>query len=69
VIKSYADYNQYLYKKQSSENDPKIFFGELSKVLYCMRKDLGLSNKGLGKNGVLLLRGKITDFDEIMGYK
>lgn len=31
-----------------------------------MRKDLGLSNKGLGEDGEILIRGIFRDFDTII---
>jgi len=31
-----------------------------------MRKDLGLKNKGLGKNGEMLLRALLSDYDIII---
>lgn len=37
---------------------------KLSRVMYMMREDIGLKNKGLGKDGLNLFRGMITDFDK-----
>lgn len=65
VINAYANYMQCVYSV-----DPKIPIADLkeqmrhlSKVIQAMRKDLGLSNKGLGKDGENVLRAKLPDFD------
>lgn len=68
VINSFSDYFQYLYK---SNNRPeltnhKLHFRSLCKIMIAMRKDLGLSNKNLGEDGVKLFRALINDFDKIM---
>lgn len=69
VIKSFGEYFQYLYKHDSSnkEKDPAQFLKKLTKVIVVMRKDLGLSNKGLGNDGEEVLRAMINDFDKVMG--
>ncbi len=68
VINSFSDYFQYLYStnSDSAKMDYKIHFQKLSRILIEMRKDLGLSNKNLGKDGVRIFRALLTDFDEIM---
>ena len=38
----------------------------LSKIMYEMRRDLGLENKGLGKDGNHLLRAMFSDFEKTM---
>ena len=34
-----------------------------------MRKDIGLKNDGLGKNGEMLIRALINDYDKIWGVE
>jgi hypothetical protein len=67
VINAYSDYFQYLYHMGDNQ-DHKVHFSKLTKVMAVMRDDLGLANTELGKNGERLFRALITDFDEIM-YK
>ncbi len=64
VIKTFGDFMQYTYHQDSQEN-PKEYFGMITKVMLEMRKDLGLKNKSLGSKGELLMRALITDFDNI----
>lgn len=67
VIKSFSDYFQFLYKNNGSENfDTKKNLNFMTKIMLEMRKDLGLKNKGLGKNGEMLMRALITDYDSII---
>ncbi|WP_224996914.1 hypothetical protein [Cesiribacter sp. SM1] len=68
VINSFSDYFQYLYSAdgQTGVLDHKIHFRKLSRIMFEMRKDLGLSNKNLGKDGEKLFRALITDFDKVM---
>ena len=51
----------------NSENfDTKKNLNFMTKIMLEMRKDLGLKNKGLGKNGEMLMRALITDYDKII---
>ena len=61
----HADYMQFLFKM-----DPKIPLNDLqqqmrllSRIIKAMRKDLGLSNWGLGKDGENVLKARISDFE------
>lgn len=68
VISSFSDLMQYFYKNGSSKeptmDDPQAALKKMTNVFKCMRKDIGLSNKGLGENGEVLLRAIINDYDE-----
>lgn len=67
VINAYADYFQYLFSHDASNTmEAKVHFKKLTRILAAMRKDLGLKNKNLGKDGERLFRALITDFDKIM---
>ncbi|MFA6654003.1 MAG: hypothetical protein WCS93_06675 [Candidatus Delongbacteria bacterium] len=67
VINTYADYFQYLYNHETSNGtEYKVHFKKLTRILAAMRKDLGLKNKDLGKDGERLFRALITDFDTII---
>ena len=63
VINSFGDYFQYMYKNPDS-TETKTLFKYLSKIMMCMRDDLGLSNKSLGKNGERIFRALLSDYDE-----
>jgi hypothetical protein len=66
VINAYSDYFQYLYRNAEGMKDGDVFehFKKLTRILIAMRRDLGLSNRKLGKNGIKLMRALITDFDK-----
>ena len=68
VINRFADYIQFLYvQNMTSENkNLKLQFRKLTAIMTAMRKDLGLKNNKLGKDGINILRALITDFDETM---
>ena len=69
VIIAFSDYFQYLYDTNKTENgefDTKNHLIKLTNIMAEMRKDLGLNNKGLGKNGEMLLRAMFTDYDKII---
>jgi hypothetical protein len=68
VIKAYSDYFQYMYKQDDNEEtDSKKHLQFMTKIMLEMRKDLGLKNKGLGKNGEMLMRALIKDYDSLIG--
>ena len=64
VIKAFSDYFQYLYNPEKEE-DLKLHLSSITKIMFEMRRDIGLENKGLGENGEMLMRALITDFDKI----
>ena len=69
VIRKLSDFFQDLYKDSSALGtvgfDAKNF-KRFTSILKAMRKDLGLSNRKLGKNGEEILRAMISDFDKVM---
>jgi hypothetical protein len=66
VIKAFSDYFQLIYnQKEGEEMDTKLHLQSMTKIMAEMRKDLGLKNKGLGKNGEMLMRALIKDYDAI----
>jgi len=66
VIKAFSNYFQLIYH-QDTENgfDTKLNLLHMTKIMAEMRKDLGLKNKGLGKDGEVLMRAILKDYDEI----
>jgi hypothetical protein len=68
VINAFSNYFQFLYSINGNTQKPdaKDQIRKLTKVMIMMRKDLGLSNKGLGEDGEKLFRALITDFDTAM---
>ena len=68
VIKAYSDYFQYMFKQNDNEEtDSKKHLQFMTKIMLEMRRDLGLKNKGLGKNGEMLMRALIKDYDSLIG--
>ena len=53
VINNFSNLFQYIYTQEGEGNElnSREILTKLSKVIKAMRSDLGLSNKGLGKNG------------------
>ena len=67
VIKAFSDYFQFLYSHKTDENlDTKKNLNFMTSIMLEMRKDLGLKNKGLGKNGEMLMRALLTDYDSLV---
>jgi len=68
VINRFSDYFQYLYyiDQNPTQKNTGVHFRKLTSIMIAMRKDLGLNNKGLGKDGIYIMRALISDFDEII---
>lgn len=67
VINAFSEYFQYLYSQSNTSlSNAKVQMQKMCKVMYYMRKDLGLSNKGLGKDGIGLFRALFKDYDKLM---
>lgn len=64
VINTLSDYMQYIYKNPEGSDTKKMMKG-LGKVIGEMRRELGLSNKGLGVSGENVFRALFNDFDDI----
>ncbi|WP_245967245.1 hypothetical protein [Ulvibacterium marinum] len=68
VIIAFSDYFQFMYQQNEDEKtDSKQHLLLMTKIMVEMRKDLGLKNKDLGKNGQKLMRALIKDYDVIIG--
>ena len=68
VINSFSNYFQYLYTINNDElekGNHRKHLRLLTKIMTEMRRDLGLKNRGLGQDGIKLLRAMVTDFDKI----
>lgn len=67
VALAVGDYMQLIYNvnDKTLQSTPMYQFRMLTKVMIAMRSDLGLSNKGLGKDGEKLLRAMLSDFDKL----
>lgn len=68
VINAFGDYFQFLYHDHQDEskdifNRTRKHFMLLSQIIIKMRKDLGLSNRELGKYGQRVFRAKLRDID------
>lgn len=68
VIKVFSDYFQFIYHQDTNVNfDTRTHLLHITKIMAEMRRDLGLNNKGLGKNGEVLMRAILKDYDEMLG--
>ena len=67
VIIAFSDYFQFMYRQNDGEpTDSKQHLLYMTKIMAEMRKDLGLKNNELGRNGQMLMRALIKDYDEIL---
>lgn len=63
VIKAFSDYFQFLYAHTDNiESDSKESFRKLGRIMLAMRRDLGLSNRNLGKDGEVLFKAILKDY-------
>ena len=68
VIKAFSEYFQLIYHQDTGDGfNTKLNLLHMTKIMAEMRKDLGLKNNGLGKNGEVLMRAILKDYDEIFG--
>jgi hypothetical protein len=61
AFNEFLDYSQNL--KTANSSRPEVVLFKMAGLIAAMRKDLGLSNRGLGKHNKRLLRSAITDID------
>lgn len=74
VIKTFSDLMTHFYKRNNGEKadepmtlrETRKLLRKMTKIFKAMRKDIGLSNKGLGYNGQRLMRAMVTDYDDLM---
>lgn len=67
VIIAFSDYFQFMYHQDENEEvDSRTHLLLMTKIMVEMRKDLGLKNNDLGKNGQMLMRALIKDYDIII---
>jgi hypothetical protein len=64
VINTFADFMQFSYKNTPG-NNTKLILLKLAKVIKEMRKEVGLSNWGLGLNGERIFRAMFKDYDNL----
>lgn len=68
IVNAFGDYMQFIYAMETSKDPQKnrTHVLMLTRVMKEMRKDIGLKNDDLGKDGEKLMRAIINDFDKIM---
>lgn len=66
VINAFGDMMQYIFNQEHGvQQDPKGILQKLSRVMQEMRKELGLSNRGLGHSSERIFRAMFNDFDSL----
>jgi hypothetical protein len=63
VINAYSDMMQHSYKSGEQGFDGLHYMVLMTNVFKAMRKDIGLSNRGLRSGGIRLIRPLINDYD------
>jgi len=66
VVRAYGDFVRYTDRQQDERYNYELML-KMSRLYVAMRSDIGLSNRGLGRDGELLLRGTINDYDTTVG--
>lgn len=61
-INAFGDFMQYTY---SGESNTRTMLINLSRVIKSLRKEVGLSNRGLGKNGEKVFKAIFNDYEKI----
>lgn len=63
VINAFADFLQYSYRHPTSDGKGEHVMVLATNIFKEMRRDIGLSNRGLRSGAVRLIRPAITDYD------
>ena len=66
VINAFADFLQYSYKHPDGSGKGEHLMVLVTNVFKEMRRDIGLSNRGLRSGGIRLMRPMINDYDEMI---
>lgn len=64
VINAFADFLQYSYKHPDGDGQAEHMMVLVTNIFKEMRKDIGLSNRGLSSGAIRLIRPAINDYDE-----
>lgn len=63
VFKAYSDLMQCAYKENAGESNGLNMIVHMTNLFKEVRKEIGLSNRGLRSGGIRLMRPQITDYD------
>jgi hypothetical protein len=67
VVRSFGDFIQLLGNNDlSDQSQVNKALKAMTKVILCMRKDIGLKNRHLGRDGEKIMRGFYKDYDKLM---
>lgn len=64
VINAFADFLQYSYKHPDGDGKGEYLMVLVTNIFKEMRRDIGLSNRGLRSGAIRLIRPIINDYDE-----
>lgn len=64
VINAFADFLQYSYKHPDGDGKGEHLMVLITNIFKEMRRDIGLSNRGLRSGAIRLIRPIINDYDE-----
>jgi len=64
VIEAFADFLQYSYKHPDGDGKGEHLMVLVTNVFKEMRRDIGLSNRGLRSGAIRLIRPSINDYDQ-----
>lgn len=67
VINAFADFLQYSYKHPDGGGKGEHLMVLVTNIFKEMRRDIGLSNRGLRSGAIRLIRPIISDYDERVG--
>lgn len=69
VLKAFSDMLQHSYREFKDKDNALRTMVLMTAIFKEMRKDIGLSNRGLGSGGIRLIRPLINDYDEVIRNK
>ena len=69
MLDKFSNMLQYAYREYKDEENGLRTMVLMTAVFKEMRKDIGLSSRGLGGGGIRLLRPLINDYDKIIRQK
>lgn len=64
VIEAFADFLQYSYKHPNGDGNGAYLMVLVTNIFKEMRRDIGLSNRGLRSGAIRLIRPMINDYDQ-----
>ncbi len=66
VVNAFADFLQYAYRYPEGDGKGEYMMALVTNIFKEMRRDIGLSNYGLGSGAIRLIRPVVNDYDQVI---